>query len=285
MAQNNSRQSTAIYVGFLDDAREEMVNWKAGVSQERLVRPAFQKAGAAWSVVKPDSIPNHVFWTVGFDGKALGKIESRSSAATPSAVHLTFVQTITSPRSAIPTVGTPMTKYAPLGMEPTKGRRPLVLVSKPYVADPDEWTRIAQPPLEVESAARAAFKKDFPHVYRCKEEAVVERNWRFRDSSLRITSAYASNKHSFLLQLSLDAGDCGYVDDPNDWRADPWYFLPADGNPRRIGAFMSLLDAGDYDNDSRSEVIFMIEQPEDTEGFALFDAEMHKRASLLWTYH
>ena len=35
----------------------------------------------------------------------------------------------------------------------------------------------------------------------------------------------------------------------------------------------------------RSDVIFMIEQPEDTEGFVLFDSGMHRRASLLWTYH
>jgi hypothetical protein len=32
-----------VYVGFLDDAREEMANWKPGVAQERFVRPAFEK--------------------------------------------------------------------------------------------------------------------------------------------------------------------------------------------------------------------------------------------------
>jgi hypothetical protein len=81
------------------------------------------------------------------------------------------------------------------------------------------------------------------------------------------------------------AGDCGYVDDPNGPLASPRFFVTSHGEARRIGAFMSLLDAGDYDDDGRSEVIFMIEQPEDTEGFVLFDADMHKRASLLWTYH
>jgi hypothetical protein len=46
-----------------------------------------------------------------------------------------------------------------------------------------------------------------------------------------------------------------------------------------------LLDAGDYNNKGRSEVIFMLEQPEDFEGFVLFNPDMHKAASLVWTYH
>jgi hypothetical protein len=48
---------------------------------------------------------------------------------------------------------------------------------------------------------------------------------------------------------------------------------------------MSLLDAGDYDDDGRSELIFFLSQPEQTDGFILFDADLRKQASLLWTYH
>src|SRR4051812_39587894 len=35
-----------IYVGVLDDAREEMVNWTPGVAQERVVRPVFEKTAS-----------------------------------------------------------------------------------------------------------------------------------------------------------------------------------------------------------------------------------------------
>ena len=48
---------------------------------------------------------------------------------------------------------------------------------------------------------------------------------------------------------------------------------------------MTFLDAGDYTHEGRSELLFMVEQPEDFEGFALFDADMHRRASLMWSYH
>ena len=48
---------------------------------------------------------------------------------------------------------------------------------------------------------------------------------------------------------------------------------------------MSLLDSGDYDNNGRSELIFLLNEPEDTDGFILFDADLRKQADLFWTYH
>lgn len=113
----------------------------------------------------------------------------------------------------------------------------------------------------------------------------MQRDWSFPDSALRVLAAYGSNRGSYLLNVSLNAGDCGYVDYPNDPLSDPWYFLPANGEARRIGSFMTFLDAGDYTHEGRSELLFMVEQPEDFEGFALFDSDMHRRASLMWSYH
>lgn len=113
----------------------------------------------------------------------------------------------------------------------------------------------------------------------------MQNNWKFPDTSLSFPVTYASNEGTFLVESNLNAGDCGYVDDPNDAGSSPWFFVTADGHARRVGSFMSLLDAGDYDNEGRSKVIFILEQPEDTEGFVLFDADMHKEASLLWVYH
>jgi hypothetical protein len=265
-----------------------MVNWKPGVAPDRVVRPAFQKTDIGWTGVVSSSFPARVSWTVGFDGKNIGRLESKSVAnhdGLTSPDDLTFVQVISTPSSSVPSVGVPEEKFAPLDMGPTKGRRPLVLISEPYTADPDGWKRIGHAPDEVQSSVRAAFRRQYPHVPRCKNENVVQRNWNFPDSALRITSTYASNKGTYLVEVDLQAGDCGYVDDPDDPLASPWFFVASQGEARRIGAFMSLLDAGDYDDSGRSDVIFMIEQPEDTEGFVLFDADMHRRASLLWTYH
>lgn len=48
---------------------------------------------------------------------------------------------------------------------------------------------------------------------------------------------------------------------------------------------MSLLDAGDYDSDGKSEVVFLLSQGENTDGFVLFDASFEKQVSALWHSH
>jgi hypothetical protein len=48
---------------------------------------------------------------------------------------------------------------------------------------------------------------------------------------------------------------------------------------------MTLLDAGDYDNDGRSEVVFLLSQGDDTDGFVLFDGDFEKSVVLTWHYH
>jgi hypothetical protein len=279
-----------VLIGILDDAREEMVNWKPGVAGDRIIRPAFEKTKKGWHKVEPSSIPAQINWTVAFDGRSLGLIASKaipngSKPKEGSSRYLTAVQAIVTPATSTPSVGAPSEKYSPLATGPTKGRRPLVVVSKPYTSDPDGWKRLSQPPEAIASLLREAFRKDFPHANRCKEEKIVQHNWKFPDSALNFPTTYASNKDTFLVESNLSAGDCGYVDDPNDADSSPWFFVTADGHARRIGSFMSLLDAGDYGNEGGSEVIFILEQPEDTEGFVLFDADMRKAASLLWVYH
>lgn len=273
--------SDKIYVGVLDDAREEMVNWKAGVAQERIVRPAFEKTAIGWKGIDASSLPARMSWTVAFDGKNLGSVDTQAG----SDEDFTPVQKILTPASSVPVIGSASQQFAGLmAAGPTKVRRPLMAVSKPYFHDPDGWKR-TKVPDEIAGLVRTAFRREYPKVDRCKDEEVVKRNWRFPDSALVFPIAYASNKHSFLLMASLNAGDCGWVDQEDDPLSEPWFFVSENGTVRRIGSFMSLLDAGDYDNDGKSEVVFSLSQGENTDGFVLFDASFEKKTSLLWHYH
>jgi len=220
-------------------------------------------------------------WDVAFDGKDLGTLESEAN----SKGGLTSFQDILKSARAIPTIGSPSQQFAGImAYGPGKMRRPLVVVSGPYFSDPDGWKRTKLPD-EILSKVRKAFRRDYPHVNRCKDEEVLEHNWQFPDQALVFAVAYGSNKHSFLAQAELHTGDCGWVDSNDDPQSDPWFFVAEDGTVRRIGSFMTLLDAGDYDNDGKSEVVFFLSQGENTDGFVLFDAAFKKQGSLLWNYH
>ena len=98
-----------VYIGLLDDAREEMVDWKPGVASERLIRPAFEKTRSGWRQVESASIPARMNWTVAFHGKNIGRVTSQAipSASRPKQGHteyLTAVQAIVTPSIAVPSV-------------------------------------------------------------------------------------------------------------------------------------------------------------------------------------
>ena len=288
-AQQRSFDTKAqIFVGILDDAREEMVNWKPGTPQERIIRPAFEKTAGSWKQVVPSSLPDHLTWTVAFDGRNLRRVESRSDVE--RTFQLTLAQRIVTAASAVPTVGSPSQAFAGImgfgsTSEPqTRFRRPLVVVSDANFHDPDGWKRTKLTD-ELAASVRKAFRREYPHVDLCKDEQVIKRDWAFPDSALSFPVIYASNKNSFLVEANLNAGDCGWVDQPNDPESGPWFFVSGTGRIRRVGSFMSLLDAGDYDNDGKSEVIFFLSQGENTDGFVLFDASFENQVSLLWHYH
>jgi hypothetical protein len=274
------KPSNTLYLGFLDDAREEMVNWTPGVARQRVVRPAFERTPTGWKKVDPSSLPPRIKWTIAFHGRNLGQVVSQAGLGK----GLTVLQRILTPAAAVPSVGSPSGQFAGLKAISSKVRRPLIAVSKPYFQDPDGWKRTN---LSAETAAlvRKAFRREFPHVDRCENEKVVQRNWKFPESALALPIAYASNKHSFLVEATLGAGNCGFINDPNDPLSGPWFFVASGGAVRRIGSFMSFLDSGDYDNDGRSELVFFLSQPEDTDGFVLYDATFGKPVTFTWTYH
>jgi len=276
------KSNDKIYVGFLDDAREEMVNWKPGVARNRVVRPAFERTTSGWKEVDLLSLPPRLKWTIVFDGRNIGQVESQGNEGG----GLTAFQTILTPAVAVPKRWVSLWEFAGLldGGGETKVRRPLIVVSKPYFRDPDGWQR-TQLPDEVRVLVRKAFRRQYSHVFRCKDEKIVVSNWNFPDSALNFPVAYASNKTSFLVETDLNAGDCGYVDDPDDPNSGPWFFVAPGGAVRRIGSFMSLLDAGDYDGDGQSEVVFFLSQGENTDGFVLYDATFAKPITLTWHYH
>jgi len=276
-----------VYVGILDDAREEIWHGKTGVIEQRVVMPMFEKSSSEWKSVTHFTLRD-VKWTIAFDGKNLGQVESQAlSVEDADQINSKFSrakQSILTPTAEVPTVGNPSHRFT--GVTALFGlatvRRPLVVVSKPYYRDPDGWKR-TQLPEEIARLVREGFRRQYPHVDRCKDEKIVERNWKFPDSALTLPTAYGSSKNSFLVAVSLNAGDCGWggrPDDPLDSFVHQWFFVAADRSARRIGGFDEFLDAGDYDNDGSAKVIFFSARSENSDAYDLLYDNFRKKVDV-----
>jgi hypothetical protein len=289
---NSSTDEEKVYVGILDDAREEAWHGKTGAIERRIVMPAFEKSHSEWRAVT-SFLPRDMKWTVAFDGKNLGQVESQASSDEGNADQINSgtsraKQSISTAAAYVPTVGKPSKEFTGISslFGLTAVRRPLVVVSEPNYSDPDHWKR-TRLPEEIVRLVREGFRRQYPHVDRCEEERIVEHDWQFPDSALSLSSAYASNKNSFLIAVSLNAGDCGWggrPDDPSDAFVHQWFYVAADRSIRRIGGFDELLDAGDYDHDGSSELIFFSTRSENSDAYDLLYDNFRKRVDLVIGY-
>jgi hypothetical protein len=276
----------SVYVGILDDAREDFSVEKTGAIKRRIIMPAFEKRDAEWQAVTHFGA-HSMKWTVGFDGNNLGEVESQASGEEADQInssHSRAKQIIVTPDAKVPTFGKPSREFTGVSslFGLTSVRRPLVVISKPYWHDPDGWMN-TQLPEEITQLVRDAFRRQYPHVDRCEHEKIAERDWRFPNSALSVRAAYASKKNSLLVAVKLDAGDCGWggrPDEPTDSFVFQWFLVTADHSVRRIGGFESLLDAGDYDNDGRSELIFFSTRSESSDVYDLLYDNFQKKAEL-----
>lgn len=134
-----------VYVGILDDAREDLRGDKTDSIERRLVMPAFEKRSAEWQAVKHFWLRS-VKWTVAFDGKNLGQVESQASSIEGDQINSDSSrakQVIVTPLDRVPAVGKRSREFTGVSslFGLTAVRRPLVVVSKPYYRDPDGWKR------------------------------------------------------------------------------------------------------------------------------------------------
>jgi hypothetical protein len=71
---------------------------------------------------------------------------------------------------------------------------------------------------------------------------------------------------------------------PEDAFVNQWFVVKPGGEIRFLGAGMWLVDAGDYDNDGKSEVVFSIDRYNQG-GYELFYYDFKKSAVFQFSYH
>lgn len=274
-------------VGVLEDVPGSY----AGEQDRRAVRVVFEKVGREWrpfpstcqderclSTVSTE-YPHEIIWTVGFDGKNLGQVIARTPRDFKfySEVGL---QVVTS-QGPVPTVGQKSEKYG--GYTGAPVYRPLVTNSHPYFNDPESW-RPSRLSADLVRVLRQQFRRQFPKLCKLGDDQTNLEPFSYGDNNIVAVDAYGSKKGWTIARLHL-----GGAIDCSDTEAgfqidDKWFVVDPKQSARYLDAGMWLVDAGDYDNDGQSEVIFSIDR-EDRGGYELFYNDFRKRATFQFAYH
>lgn len=282
---NSSAQNTIL--GLL----EESPGHYAGDPKYRTVRAVFEKKGDAWEAFRNDcddqaclkavtsSYPSEVKWTVAFDGKNVGQVATRTP--TDFRWYSDVGQQMITSTGPVPTIGARSPEFG--GYTEAAVYRPLVANSKQYFADPDRWKPLVSSP-ELTTLLKQAFRTRFPKLCRTSEtdQSKLER-FAYRDDEVKIVKAYASGSGSLVARLHLEAVDC------QDKEAgfnmyDPWFVVDTKKALTYLDSGLWLVDAGDYDNDGKSELIFSINR-ENEGGYEIWYDDFKKHTTFKFSYH
>jgi hypothetical protein len=159
----------------------------------------------------------------------------------------------------------------------------LVTNSQPYFNDPESWkpSRLSADLLRL---LRQQFRRQFPRFCKLGRDRTSLEPFSYGDNNIEVVAAYGSKKGWTAARLHL-----GGAIDCSDTEAgfeidDKWFVVDPKQSVCYLDEGMWLVDAGDYDNDGQSEVIFSIDRY-DQGGYELFYDDFKKRATFQFSYH
>lgn len=285
-----TRSSNSVLLGVLEDVPGKY----QGQPNSRHVRVVFERDQYGWhpfpascpdqACLKrlPSDFPSQVTWTIAFDGRNLGQVTTHVPQAYDFYMDAGF-QDVTG-EGQIPTIGKRSEEYS--GFLSTPVFRPLVANSQPYFKDPESWKpfRLSG---EQTASLRQEFRRQFANVENCSSpEENVGRVWQYGDRDIQVHKAYASNRKWVLASLSLGEYRCDgpAVSPSQDAFSYQWFVIDSEGHIRLLGQDMWLVDAGDYDSDGRSELVFAI-AGYNKGGYELFYDDFKKHVEFEFSYH
>lgn len=263
-----------------------------GEGNSRKMRVVFRKDSRDWHAFRsqcPDQdclrtvtseYPREVTWTITFDGNNLGKVTARTPREFNFYSHV-GLQEITG-KNTVPTVGARSTRYG--GFADAEVFRPLIANSQPYFKDPESW-KPSHPSIDIAGLLRKAFRQRFPKLCRVgPQDETTLKPFLYRDNDVVLLNAYMSKNGWVVARLHLEeAIDCddqeaGFQID------DPWFVVDPQNSVKYLDDGMWLVDAGDYDNDGKSELVFSIDRY-NRGGYEIFYDDFNKHATFEFSYH
>lgn len=249
----------------------------------RSIRVVFYSEGHKWKTYPTEcekfsclqavtpSLKLDTTWTVGFDGRSLGRVATKLYERPDETLWGQFpVES-----KSVPSIGKPTLEFA--GWPGSPVLRPLILNSFPFVADPEQW-KVFTLAEDVTAKLRGEFKRKYPMLTSC--ETMDARH--YHDTDIKVVKAYRSKRNWQIAQLAVKG--CAPDDERGDELSIEWYVVSPDGAVRYLDSNMHLVDAGDYDNDGKSELVFSIDDY-NRGGYKLFYGDFRQKAVFEFSYH
>ena len=120
----------------------------------------------------------------------------------------------------------------------------------------------------------------FAHKLCCRAEHI--KPWPYTDANMVVSKAYSSNRHWLIAEVILSGGECDGP--PDEAFTSQWFVITPEQQVRFLGSNMWLVDAGDYDNDGKSELVFSIDD-NNRGGYKLFYDDFSRIAMFEFSYH
>jgi hypothetical protein len=134
-------------------------------------------------------------------------------------------------------------------------------------------------------AVFAEFSSHAGRQLSCPVDAEKAVDFRYTVRNVVQLTCYADVGGRRLVAVSLDPNQNG-GDGPSESAWWPnWFMVHPDGQaPVFLGNGLWLVDAGDYDRDGQSELIFWF-SGYNRDGYVLFAGDSGRRVDYLWNYH
>jgi hypothetical protein len=262
----------------------------------RKVRVLFARGADGWIALdSPDAAKPFDYtsptWHIAFDGRNLGTV-----GTTDPGFHSDFASSYPNdyflnlaPGQSLPKIRNQEGGFG--GWCSVPSLRPLFVVTRPNYRDPERWK-----PFRPSNGDK---KLLLPQVRKIMAESLCSGGTNGSDSDVPITAAqlaeittdnivlrksYRDRNGRELVSVGLETKyteECYIEEYPYLGSA---MFLKAGEDVRFIGGELQLVDAGDYDGDGKSEVVFWY-SGYNQDGYVLYDDDFRQRANFLWNYH
>ena len=158
-----------------------------------------------------------------------------------------------------------------------------MVVSEPNHLDPETWRQTESTPKE-RTVAFGMFRKVVVEANRCSAENINRYiPFDYTIDDIQFMKSYRDQKGQALVRLGLDY-DKYFCDGPTDLEWLPRWILVGD-KISDLGTIKDLVDAGDYDKDGKSELIFLFSGYDRGGYIMLYGNEYSKRIDFIWGYH